>query len=418
MSGSIGALATSIRPTGAYLPRPERAAKVLARPCENQAGATGIHDDAENPLTFLNTLRAEIDLPLQTDEGRQAMLAATVTQLRDVLASEIFEFYASPSFFVCRLEFDGHAQTGVIADVALDAYDRGLVKVHELTRRAQEDRLFEYMSAVRASFLPIFLIHRPQDAVTAVIGQTVAQPPTIDVESDDGLRLTVWAITATAEVDAVRAALDELDELYVADGHHRAAAASRFAASSANANSDHTGDEAYAHMVSVLFSSDQLAIQPYDRCVTDLGGRSPEHVLAEVRKIFSVDELGRVDDAPDAGSYLMRLAERWYRVAIPDAFRAPSGVASLDVSVLHDHLLAPVLGIEDPRTDPKIEFVPGTRGMDELDKLCRGPLAASFALHPMSVADLMDVSDRNELLPPKSTYFVPKLRSGLIVRLF
>ena len=418
MSGSTGALASSIRPTGAYLPRPELAATVLAPPYENEAGVSGIQRDAETPLAFLNALRAEIDLPLQTDEGRRAMLAETVKQLRDLLAGETFEFYAPPSFFVCRLEFDGHAQTGVIADVALDAYDRGLVKVHEVTRRGQEDRLFEYMGAVRASFLPIFLIHRPLDAVTAVIGRVVAQPPTIDVESDDGLKLTVWAITATAEVADVRAALEELDELYVADGHHRAAAASRFAASCASANSGHTGDEAYAHMVSVLFSSDQLTIQPYDRCVAYLGGRSPEDVLAAVRRTFTVDELDRVGDAPEAGSYLMRLAERWYRVAIPDALRAGAGVAGLDVSVLHDHLLAPLLGIDDARTDPRIEFVPGTRGMDELDGLCGGPLAVSFALHPMSVADLMDVSDRNELLPPKSTYFVPKLRSGLIVRLF
>ena len=326
MSRGIGALASSIRPTGAYLPRSELAAKVLAPPYENQAGATGIHRDVENPLAFLNALRAEIDLPLQTDEGRKAMLVETVKQLHDLLAGETFEFYAPPAFFVCRLEVDGHAQTGVIADVALDAYDRGLVKVHELTRRGQEDRLFEYMGAVRASFLPIFLIHRPLETVTAVIGRVVAQPPTIDVESDDGLKLTGWAIP--------------------------------------------------------------------------------------------VDELDRVDDAPEAGSYLMRLAERWYRVAIPDAFRAQAGVAGLDVSVLHDQLLAPLLGIDDARTDPRIEFVPGTRGMDELDRLCRGPLAVSFALHPMSVADLMDVSDRNELLPPKSTYFVPKLRSGLIVRLF
>ncbi len=418
MSGAIGALASSIRPTGAYLPRPELAAKVLAPPYENQTGAPAIQRDAENPLAFLNALRADIDLPLQTDEGRQVMLAEAVKQLHELLAGEIFEFYAPPSFFVCRLEFDGHAQTGVVADVALDAYDRGLVKVHELTRRGQEDRLFEYMGAVRASFLPIFLIHRPLDAVTALIGRVVARPPTIDVESDDGLTLTVWAITATTEVAEVRAALDELDELYVADGHHRAAAASRFAASCASANSDHTGEEAYAHMVSVLFASDQLAIQPYDRCVADLGGHSPEHVLAAVRKTFRVDGLDRVGDAPEAGSYLMRLAERWYRVSIPDAFRAQAGVAGLDVSVLHDQLLAPLLGIDDARTDPRIEFVPGTRGMDELDRLCRGPLAVSFALHPMSVADLMDVSDRNELLPPKSTFFVPKLRSGLIVRLF
>jgi uncharacterized protein (DUF1015 family) len=170
-------------------------------------------------------------------------------------------------------------------------------------------------------------------------------------------------------------------------------------------------------MVAVLFSSDQLVIRPYDRCVVDIGDRTPEDVLRQLRRSFAVEELQDATRAPDAGEYLMRLAQRWCRVTAPDRLRDQAGVAGLDVSILHDHILGPILGIEDLRTDPRIEFVPGTRGADELARLCRGPRAVSFALHPMSVSELMEVSDRGELLPPKSTYFVPKLRSGLIVRL-
>ncbi len=417
MTGKGGALAASVRATAAYLPRPGLAATVLAPPYDDPAAPSAGGDDAGNPLGFLNELRSEIDAPQHTDARRQEMLAETVTQLHALLDSEVFDLYGPPAFFVCRLALDGHVQTGIVADVALDAYDRGLVKVHELTRRGQEDRLMEYMSAVRASFLPVFLIHRPAVSVDAVIADIVDRSPTIDVETEDGLLLTVWAVSDPAEVAVVQAALGELDALYVADGHHRTAAASRFAAACVDANPDHRGDEPYSHMLAVLFSSDQLVIQPYDRCVTSIGERSPEELLHQLRMTFAVEELQVVPRAPEAGEYLMRLANHWYRVTAPHDLRDQPGVAGLDVSILHDQVIGPVLGIEDLRTDPRIEFVPGTRGADELARLCRGPLAVSFALHPMSLPELMEVADRGELLPPKSTYFVPKLRSGLIVRL-
>lgn len=417
MNEAGGALASAVRPTGAYLPRPDLAATVLAPAYEEPRTPPDGESTAANPLAFLNELRAEIDAPMQTDAGRQAMLAQTAGRLRALLDGEIFNLYGPPAFFVCRLEVDGHTQTGVIADVALDAYDRGLVKVHELTRKGQEDRLAEYLGAVRASFLPVFLIHRPADGVDHVVAEVVARTPTIDVETEDGLLLSVWVVSDPAEVSVVQSALDELDALYVADGHHRAAAASRFSAACAEANPDHCGDEPYTHMLAVLFPSDQLVIQPYDRCIADLGAVEPGELLAQLQRDFELEELVGEPPAPRAGEYLMGLAERWYRVRVPERFRDRAGVAGLDVSILHEHVVGPILGIEDLRTDPRIEFVPGTRETDELEQLCRGPRAASFALHPMSVSELMGVSDRSELLPPKSTYFVPKLRSGLIVRL-
>ncbi|MGI9659337.1 MAG: DUF1015 family protein, partial [Gaiellaceae bacterium] len=276
--------------------------------------------------------------------------------------------------------------------------------------------LVDYMNVVRASFLPVFLIHRPSTGVEQAIAAGASGAPTIDIETDDGLRMTVWAVRDAAAISQIESAVGQLDSLYVADGHHRAAAAARFSSACAEANPGHSGGEPYAHIASVLFSSDQLAIHPYDRCVA-LGALDAGDVLAKIHSAFSVEQLVGPPVAPEPGQFLMRLAEEWYRVSVPDRLRDQPGVGGLDVSVLHEHLLDPVFGIEDPRTDARLEFVPGAQGPDELARLCRGKSAVSFALHPSSLDELMDVSDRGEIMPPKSTFFAPKLRSGLIVRL-
>ena len=409
-------LASSVRPLGVFLPRADVAAALVAPQYTDPSLEESSDAALGGPLGFLNLIRSEVDAPRRDPVARQALLRASARQLRELLDGDSFDFHAPPVFVICRLEQDGHSQTGIIADVALEAYQRGLVKVHESTRQDQEDRLLEYMNAVRASFLPVFLIHRPSSAVGAAIALGIATSPTIDVETGEGLRMKLWVLRDPALIADIAGALAGLESLYVADGHHRAAAAARFAQSSAAANVEHSGAEPYAHIVSVLFSSDQLAIHPYDRCIT-LNGRRSEDVLSAIGAAFELERLGGPAAPPPRGELLMRLAEEWFAVRIPERLRSQSGVAGLDVSILHEHLLEPVLGVGDARTDPRLEFVPGTHGPGELERLCRGPSAVSFALHATSVEELMDVSDRGEIMPPKSTYFAPKLRSGLIVRL-
>lgn len=406
-----------IRPLSAYLPRPELAAKVIAPPYDDLTVEQSRGLVADNPLSFLNVLRSEIDVPEHTEAERLAMLTDTALRLRELLDGEIFDFYPPPVFFVCRLELDGHAQTGIVADVSLDAYDRGLVKVHESTRRGQEDRLVEYMNIVRASFLPVFLIHRLSAAVDGVIAAAVGEAPVIDVEADDGLRLSVWVIDDPADVARTEEALDGLQELYVADGHHRVAASYRSATARARISLGDAVDEPYTHVVSVLFSADQLVIHPYNRCVRDLGGRSVEELLTAIGASFGVQEVRGAAAPTSPGEFSIHVGGRWYQITAPDALRETGGVAGVDVTILHDHLLQPLLGIDSPRTDSRIEFVPGTLGLAELERLCRDGFAAGFALHPMGVDQLMDVADRGEQMPPKSTWFAPKLRSGLVVRL-
>ena len=416
MTQTSDTLASSVRPLGVFLPRPDVAAALVAPQYSDPALEESSESAVGGALGFLNRVRSEVDAPQRDAAERQALLRATATQLGELLDGDSFEFHAPPMFLICRLEHNGHSQTGIIADVALEAYERGLVKVHESTRQDQEDRLVEYMEAVRASFLPVFLIHRPSASVDTVIASAAASPATLDVETADGLRMQVWALRESDLIAEVGRAVAGLESLYVADGHHRAAAAARFARSCAEANPGHSGTEPYAHIVSVLFSSDQLTIHPYDRCIT-LNGRRSDEVLSAVGAVFEVERLRGAAAPPPPGAFLMRLGEEWFAVRVPERLLACSGVAGLDVSILHEHLLEPVLGIGDARTDPRLEFVPGTHGPGELERLCRGPAAVSFALHPTSVDELMDVSDRGEVMPPKSTFFAPKLRSGLIVRL-
>ena len=411
-----GALASVIRPVSAYLPSPAFAAKVVAPPYDDLTPEQARRTIADNPLSFLNLLRSEIDAPEQSQADRLAMLHATAAWLRELLAGDIFDFYPGPVFFVCRLESDGHAQTGVIADVALDAYNRGLVKVHESTRRGQEDRLVEYMNVVCASFLPVFLIHRPASAVDEVIAVAVGRQPVLDVEAEDGLHLSVWVVDDGAEVARLREALERLDALYVADGHHRLAAAVRSAAARAAENPGHTRDEPYTSVTSVLFASDQLVIHPYNRCVKDLGGRSARALLEAISSRFEVRDLPGAT-APMAGEISTYIDSLWHLIALPARTEEAGNVSRLDVTVLHDDVLRPLFHIEDPRSDPRIEFVPGTLGLAELERLCNDNFAAGFALHPMAVDDLIEVADRGERMPPKSTWFAPKLRSGLVVRL-
>ncbi len=406
-----------IRPLGAYLPRPELADQVVAPVYDNLTieETSRIVDD--NPLSFLDVVRSEIDYPEQHPDERMAMLVETAERLRRLLDSDVFDYYEAPVFFVCRLKFKGHVQVGIVADVALEAYDRGLVKVHESTRREQEDRLVEYLDAVQASFLPVFLVHRQTTRVNDVIARAVARPPAIDMQSDSELQITVWVADDRDEVDAIQESLSELDALYVADGHHRAAAASRYAG--ARRSGSRPGSESFEFLTSVLFSADQLVVHPYNRCVTDLGGLSAAELVAGISESFSVAEVpdGQDPTPTCAGEFAMYLAGQWYRITALTHVLVADDIASLDVSVLHDHLLRPLLGVSDARTDSRIEFVPGTLGIGELEHLCATEFDVAFALHPMEVDDLLAVADRGGIMPPKSTWFAPKLRSGLIVRM-
>lgn len=398
-------------PFDCYLPQAQLAAQLVAPPYDSLGIEETRRIVADNPLSFLNLVRAEVDHPARTGEERRALLGETAARLRTLLAEGVYRHHPGPAFLVCRLDQHGHRQTGIIADVPLRAYDEGRVKVHESTRRGQEDRLLEYMQVVRANFLPLFLVHRPVTAVDEVVAAATAAPPALDLDAGDALRITLWMVDDPAAVAGMQRALAHVDTLYVADGHHRAAAASRFAASQRAAYPGAGGGEPWERVLAVLFPSNQLRIHAYHRCVADLGEATPEGVVAALQAV-AVD--GGLPRAP--GEVGMRIGGRWYRVVLPEPPPGP-GVDRLDVALLQQHVLGPLLGVDDPRTDPRLEFVPGTLGAAELERMCDQGYAAAFALHPIAVDELLAVADRGEVMPPKSTWFAPKLRSGLVVRL-
>ncbi len=400
-------------PFDGYLPRQDSVADLVAPPYDSVPVEDSHRPVAGNPLSFLNVVRSEVDHPEQTAAERKALLDATHDRLMGILRSGAYRYHPAPLYLVCRLEQGGHRQTGVVADVSLAAYDRGDVRVHESTVRGQEDRLVEYMSAVPASFLPVFLIHRAAPAVDAAVDMLVRRPPDVDVATDDGLRMSLWAITQEAAVAELEDALGAVDRLYVADGHHRLAAASRYAAATGG-----PADAAHRRIVSVLFPADQLVIHNYNRCVTDLGGLTAEELVAAAAGRFDVERIAAAPEPTSGSGELAMLVDgAWYRLGPGPATRPAVGVDALDVSILQHRLLGPILGIDDPRDDPRLEFVPGTLGLGELERLCADGYAAGFAVPPPSVDELFAVSDRGELMPPKSTWFAPKLRSGMVVRL-
>jgi uncharacterized protein (DUF1015 family) len=400
-----------IRPFRALRPPVERAAEVAAVPYDvvNTAEAAALAEG--NPLSFLHVSRPEIDLPEGTDLYSEEVYAKAVENFERLVVEVPLELTAEQSVYVYRLQMGDHVQTGLVACCSVDEYDEDLIKKHERTRRDKEDDRTRHLLALSAQTGLVFLTYRGHEEIDRLVAEVVARTPLYDFEAADGIRHTMWRVGEPVPfVDAFA----HVPALYVADGHHRAASASRARAECQARNPQHTGDEEYNYVLAVMFPSDQLRILPYNRVVKDLHGRTPDEFLAAVRERFEVTEGASAD--PPRGEFAMYLAGIWY------GLRPPAGsvdrddpIGSLDVSVLQNQLLAPLLGVEDPRTDKRIDFVGGIRGTSELVRLVdSGACAVAFSLHPTTLDDLMRIADAGEIMPPKSTWFEPKLRDGLV----
>jgi uncharacterized protein (DUF1015 family) len=304
-----------------------------------------------------------------------------------------------------------HEQTGLVACCSIDEYDADLIKKHERTRRDKEDDRTRHLLTLGAQTGLVFLTYRGREEIDAAVGPILRAAPLYDFTAPDGVAHTVWRVPDPAFFVE---AFERVPALYVADGHHRSASASRARAALRDENPGHTGDEDYNFVLAVVFPADQLRILPYNRVVKDLGGRTPEDFLSAVRERFEVTE--GASPSPERGSFAMYLGGAWYGLRPPAGSVDPTDpIASLDVSVLQDRLLAPVLGVEDPRTDKRIDFVGGIRGTEELERAVdSGRAAVAFSLHPTTLDDLMRIADAGEIMPPKSTWFEPKLRDGLV----
>jgi uncharacterized protein (DUF1015 family) len=405
----------TLHPFRALRPAPDIAAKVAAVPYDvvSTDEARALADG--NPLSFLRVSRAELELPADADPYSDAVYrraAQNFAALRD--RSLVVE--DEPSLYFYRLRMGGHVQTGLAACFSLDEYDRDVIKKHERTRRDKEDDRTRHMLALGAQTGPVFLTYRAEADVTRIAQKAAADAPLIDFAAADGVQHTIWRVGG-ADRDALVDAFGRIGSLYIADGHHRAASAARARAEMRDRGIRGTslGDGADAStMLAVAFPHDQVQILPYNRTVKDLGGLSPADFTAMLRERFEI-EAGPAAPAR-RGDVAMYFQRGWHTLRPRVPPNASDPIASLDVSVLQEMLLAPVLKIADVRTDKRIDFVGGARGTAALEQAVDSAKAAvGFSLYPVSVADLMAVSDAGKIMPPKSTWFEPKLRDGLLI---
>ena len=413
----------TVRPFRALRPRSFEALRVAAVPYDVVNADEARALAAGNPLSFLRVSRAEIELPAGTGPYSEDVYRRAAQNLEALRQSTLVVEDAA-SLYLYRLRVGGHEQTGVAACYSLDEYDRGVIKKHERTRRDKEDDRTRHMLTVGAQTGPVFLIYRRRAEIDRIVALALEAEPIVDFEAADGVRHTIWRMNGEAG-DALVEAAGRIPALYIADGHHRAASAARarvemrqrrlagLGEASAASGNDDAEDSTF---LAVAFPDHQVRILPYNRVVKDLAGLSPAGFLEEVRRRFELEQGPAVPTR--SGEFAMYTKGSWYTLRPRVSQDASNAIAALDVSVLQDELLAPVLKIVDARTDTRIEFVGGARGTSELERLVdSGRAAVAFSLYPVSVDALMAVSDAGTIMPPKSTWFEPKLRDGLLIHL-
>ena len=407
---------TLIKPFAGLRPAPGRAAEVAAPPYDVMSAAEARSMVAGRPWSFLHISRPEVDLPESTDPYAPEVYAKARENLDLMLTRGVLLRDPEPRYYVYRLILGDHCQTGLVAAASVAAYDAERIKRHELTRPVKEDDRVRQIDALNAQTGPAFLAYRATPLIDQVLERVANGEPEVTFQAADGVRHQLWSITDQPTIDGLTAAFEGLDALYVADGHHRTAAASRVAATRRAENPGHRGDESYNYFLSVIFPHDQLHILDYNRVVKDLHGNTPESLIAHLSIPFAVEgALGPVrPERP--GQFGLYLAGHWYRLNL-DPARIPydDPVARLDVSLLQDNVIEPLLGIVDPRRDERIDFVGGIRGLEALSAwVDSGEMAVAFSLYPTRMEDLMAVADSGEVMPPKSTWFEPKLADGLV----
>jgi uncharacterized protein (DUF1015 family) len=399
---------TLIKPFAGLRPAADRAAEVVAPPYDVLSSDEARVRAAGRPWSFLHISKPEIDLPEGTDPYAEEIYAQAAANLSRMLQEGVLERDPEPCYYIYRLVMGEHSQTGLVAVASVADYNSNRIRRHEFTRPDKEDDRVRQIEALNAQTGPVLLAYRSQVYVDTLLADAARAEPEVDIVADDGITHSLWVIRDIAVIKEITAAFDAMDALYIADGHHRSAAASRVAASRG-------GDTPAGYFLCVIFPHAEMQILDYNRVVRDLAGMSPENLLARIAERFRV--LPEADAVhPDRpGTFGMYLAGQWYRLAIQPERIPGDPVGRLDVSLLADNLLAPLLGIEDPRRDRRIDFVGGIRGLAELEKrVDSGEMSVAFSLYPTRMEDLMAVADAGEVMPPKSTWFEPKLADGLV----
>jgi uncharacterized protein (DUF1015 family) len=396
---------SAIYPFAALRPTPKSAAAVAAVPYDVVSSDEARALAAGNPLSFLHVSRPEIDMGVNADPHAPAAYEQAAKAFALLKSEAPLVVEEAPSFYVYRLHMGKHVQSGIAACFSIDEYDRDVIKKHEKTRPDKEDDRTRHMIAVGAQTGPVFLTYRASKSVDEVVSRVVATPPLFDLSAPDGVRHEVWRVPAIENQHLVDA-FAKIDALYIADGHHRAASAARTRRSLAA-----KGSGEHDRVLAVAFPDDQMQVLPYNRVVKDLNGLTPDGLLQALGRSFPIHKGGPASPS-EKGKIAMYVAGAWHTLDVKTESDA------LDVDVLQASILEPILGIKDVRTDKRIDFVGGIRGTQELQRLVdSGSAAVAFSLYPVSVRDLMRISDAGGIMPPKSTWFEPKLRDGLLSHL-
>jgi uncharacterized protein (DUF1015 family) len=404
-----------IKPFRGLRPVPEHANDVVAPPYDVLNTAEARERAQGHPLSFLHISKPEIDLPEGTDPYAAEVYAKGAENLQKLVDEKILMRDDKPYYYVYRLIMNGHQQTGLVVSASVADYDTNRIRKHEFTRPDKEDDRVRQIDALNAQTGPVFLTYRHNDIVEAITSKVSKTEPLYDLTADDGVKHTIWLVADQGDIDTLTSTFDAMECLYIADGHHRSASASRIAAQR-NQNSGSAGEASHDYFLSVIFPDNQMQILDYNRVITDLNGLSEDELVEKIKDSFTIEAVNELYKPQKTTEFSMYLKGQWYRLAIkPELIPQNDPVASLDISLLQNNLIEPILGVSDPRRDKRIDFVGGIRGLTELEKrVDSGEMQVAFALYPTNLSQLMDVADANEVMPPKSTWFEPKLADGLV----
>lgn len=406
----------TVRPFQCVRPNKEVVSRVAALPYDVYNRQEAKEVVKKEPLSFLNIDRAETQFDDSVDTYAPCVYEKANEMLHAWMDNGTFIKDETNCYYVYELIMNGRSQTGIVACSSIDDYQNNIIKKHENTRADKELDRITHVDTCSAQTGPIFLAYRSKEEINVIVDAVMKTEPLYAFTSDDGVTHNVWKIADTSDVKKIQDAFAKIQEIYIADGHHRAASAVKVGLKRREENLGYTGEEEFNYFLSVLFPHDQLMIMDYNRTVKDLNGYSKEEFFEKIREHFDLEEMSGKASPTKKAEFTMYLDKKWYRLTAKKELQdITDAVASLDVSLLQDYLLGPVLGIQDPRTDKRIDFIGGIRGLEELERRADEDMKVSFAMYPTSITELFDVADAKKLMPPKSTWFEPKLRSGIFI---
>ena len=404
-----------VRPFCAIRPRGDIASRVAALPYDVYNRAEAKEETIREPLSFLCIDRAETQLGDDVDTYDPKVYEKARSLMKKRIDDNTFVQDSDRCYYIYELVMDGRSQTGIVGCASIDDYISGVIKKHENTREDKEIDRINHVDALSAQTGPIFLAYRGRDDIRSVISNARKMPALYDFTSPDGISHRVWDIRADKDVDTIRKAFEDTSDIYIADGHHRCASAVKVGLKRRQEHPGYTGEEEFNYFLSVLFADDELMIMDYNRVVKDLAGNSPQEILDKLGKIGTVTECSEPCRPKAKGEVGVYLDGKWYSLKFSEALKTDDPVEGLDVSILQNNVLDPVFGIKDPKTDKRIDFVGGIRGLGELERRVSLDCKIAFAMYPTAISELFAVADAHLLMPPKSTWFEPKLRSGLFI---